>query len=79
MLALVQEVAGAAEASGVGLSNLGKAVGAGLTVLGAGILFVESKVAFIALAVGLGLFFGPAQASTRSLMSRTTPRMHGCH
>jgi UMF1 family MFS transporter len=44
-----------------------------MTVLGAGILFVESKVAFIALAVGLGLFFGPAQASSRSLMSRLAP------
>jgi UMF1 family MFS transporter len=44
-----------------------------MTVLGAGILFVESKIAFIALAVGLGLFFGPAQASSRSLMSRLAP------
>lgn len=44
-----------------------------MTVLGAGILFVESKVAFVALAAGLGLFFGPAQASSRSLMSRLAP------
>jgi UMF1 family MFS transporter len=44
-----------------------------MTVLGAGILFVDSKVAFIALAVSLGLFFGPAQASSRSLMSRLAP------
>ena len=45
----------------------------GMTVLGAAILLVDSKEAFIALAVGLGLFFGPAQASSRSLMSRLAP------
>jgi UMF1 family MFS transporter len=44
-----------------------------MTVLGAGILVVDTKEAFIALAVGLGLFFGPAQASSRSLMSRLAP------
>ncbi len=38
MLALLQETATAAvDAQGIGLSNLGKALGAGLTVLGAGI------------------------------------------
>lgn len=46
---------------------------AAMTVLGAAILFVESKPAFIALTIGLGLFFGPAQASSRSLMSRLAP------
>jgi UMF1 family MFS transporter len=46
---------------------------AAMVVLGAALLFVESKAAFIALAVGLGLFFGPAQASSRSLMSRLAP------
>jgi UMF1 family MFS transporter len=46
---------------------------AAMTVLGAAILLVESKTAFIAIAVGLGLFFGPAQASSRSLMSRLAP------
>jgi MFS transporter, UMF1 family len=45
----------------------------GMTVLGAAILLVDSKEAFIALAVGLGLFFGPAQASSRSMMSRLAP------
>jgi UMF1 family MFS transporter len=45
----------------------------GMTLLGTAILFVDSKTAFIALAVGLGLFFGPAQASSRSLMSRLAP------
>jgi UMF1 family MFS transporter len=46
---------------------------AAMTLLGAAILVVDSKVAFMALAVGLGLFFGPAQASSRSLMSRLAP------
>ncbi len=45
----------------------------GMTLLGGGILVVESKISFMALAVGLGLFFGPAQASSRSLMSRLAP------
>jgi UMF1 family MFS transporter len=45
----------------------------GMTVLGTAILFVDSITAFIALAVGLGLFFGPAQASSRSMMSRLAP------
>ena len=44
-----------------------------MVLLGAAILFVDSKEAFIGLAVGLGLFFGPAQASSRSLMSRLAP------
>jgi UMF1 family MFS transporter len=46
---------------------------AGLIVLGAAILFVDSKKAFVVLAVSLGLFLGPAQASSRSLMSRLAP------
>jgi UMF1 family MFS transporter len=44
-----------------------------MTVLSTAILLVDSKTAFIAIAVGLGLFFGPAQASSRSLMSRLAP------
>jgi UMF1 family MFS transporter len=44
-----------------------------LTALGTAILFVDSKAAFITLAIALGLFFGPAQASSRSLMSRLAP------
>ena len=38
MLALIQEVAGAAsDGAAIGWSNLGKALGAGLTVVGAGV------------------------------------------
>lgn len=44
-----------------------------MTILGAAILVVESKTAFTVLCVGLGLFFGPAQAASRSLMSRLAP------
>jgi MFS transporter, UMF1 family len=44
-----------------------------MTILGAAILLVESKTAFTVLCVGLGLFFGPAQAASRSLMSRLAP------
>jgi UMF1 family MFS transporter len=46
---------------------------AGMTVLSAAILVVESKTAFTLLAIGLGLFFGPAQAASRSLMARLAP------
>ncbi len=46
---------------------------AGMTVLSAAILVVESKTAFTVLAIGLGLFFGPAQAASRSLMARLAP------
>lgn len=46
---------------------------AGLALLGTAILFVESKTAFVGLAMGLGLFVGPAQAASRSLMSRLAP------
>ena len=45
----------------------------GLIALGAMILFTDSKPTFFALAVGLGIFLGPAQASSRSLMSRLAP------
>jgi UMF1 family MFS transporter len=46
---------------------------AGMTVLSAAILLVETKAAFTVLAIGLGLFFGPAQAASRSLMARLAP------
>jgi UMF1 family MFS transporter len=46
---------------------------AGMTVLSGAILVVESKTAFTVLAIGLGLFFGPAQAASRSLMARLAP------
>ncbi|MBM3732454.1 MAG: MFS transporter [Acidimicrobiia bacterium] len=46
---------------------------AGLFVLGAGILLVESKTAFWAAALPLGLFVGPAQAAGRSYMAHVAP------
>lgn len=48
------------------------AVGA-LTVIGAALLVIESKIWFWALALPLGLFFGPAQAASRSMMARMAP------
>ena len=44
-----------------------------LTALAAGILTVESKTLFWALALPLGLFVGPAQAAGRSFMARLAP------
>jgi len=44
-----------------------------LMVIGASMLTVESKAAFWVLGVSLGLFFGPAQASSRSLMAQLAP------
>lgn len=44
-----------------------------LMALGGGMLLVESKAAFWALGVLLGLFFGPAQAASRSLMAQLAP------
>lgn len=41
--------------------------------IGAALLLVESKPWFWALGVALGLFFGPAQAASRSLMARMAP------
>jgi UMF1 family MFS transporter len=46
---------------------------AGLFVLGAGILLVESKAAFWVAALPLGLFVGPAQAAGRSYMAHVAP------
>ncbi len=45
-----------------------------LTAIGAGLLVVESKTMFWTLGLGLGTFFGPAQAASRSLMARLVPR-----
>ena len=39
----------------------------------AGLLAVEGKTAFWALALALGVFIGPAQAASRSLMARLAP------
>ena len=45
----------------------------GLMVFGAAILLIEGKTEFWVLALFLGLFFGPAQAASRSLMARLAP------
>lgn len=45
----------------------------GMIALGIPLLVVESKPAFWILAVPLGLFMGPAQAASRSLMARLAP------
>ncbi len=44
-----------------------------LTLLGALLLVIEEKIWFWALALPLGLFFGPAQSASRSLMARIVP------
>jgi UMF1 family MFS transporter len=46
---------------------------AALMVLGAALLLVQSKTWFWALALPMGIFFGPAQSASRSLMARLTP------
>ena len=45
----------------------------GVVVFGIPLLIVESKAAFWALALPLGIFMGPAQAASRSLMVRLAP------
>ena len=45
----------------------------GLFILGAAILLAESKTAFWASALPLGLFVGPAQAAGRSFMAHAAP------
>jgi UMF1 family MFS transporter len=44
-----------------------------LVLLCAGLLVVEGKPAFWALALALGVFIGPAQAASRTLMARLAP------
>ena len=46
---------------------------AGLLAAGVSILLVETQAWFIALGCVLGLFIGPAQAASRSLMARLAP------
>ena len=46
---------------------------AALTLLGAVVLFVESKAWFYAIAVAIGVFLGPVQSASRSLMARLAP------
>ena len=41
--------------------------------IGCGLLLVESKGAFWVLGAALGLFFGPAQSASRTLMARIAP------
>lgn len=45
----------------------------GLAVLGTGLLVVQDQLWFWALGLPLGLFMGPAQAASRSLMAKLTP------
>ena len=44
-----------------------------LTAIGVGLLLIEGKAAFWTLALLLGLFVGPTQAASRSLMARLSP------
>lgn len=46
---------------------------AALVLLGAGIVVVEERWMFIALALALGIFVGPVQAASRTLMARIAP------
>jgi UMF1 family MFS transporter len=46
---------------------------AGIGALGAAILLVQSKAAFWAFALPIGIFLGPAQSASRSLMARIAP------
>ncbi|NJO55463.1 MAG: MFS transporter [Rhodospirillales bacterium] len=43
-------------------------------VIGLGLVLAETRTMLWALAIPLGLFFGPAQAASRSLMARLAPR-----
>jgi MFS transporter, UMF1 family len=46
---------------------------ASIGTLGAAILLVQSKAAFWAFALPMGIFLGPAQSASRSLMARIAP------
>jgi MFS transporter, UMF1 family len=46
---------------------------AGLISLGAAALIIDDKTAFWAIAGALGIFVGPAQSASRSLMARIVP------
>ena len=46
---------------------------AAITLIGGGLLVVSGKPAFWALALCLGIFMGPAQAASRTLMARLAP------
>lgn len=44
-----------------------------LALLGGGVLLVDDKTWFLVLAVAIGIFLGPTQAASRSLMARLAP------
>jgi UMF1 family MFS transporter len=46
---------------------------AGLTVFGIALLIIESQTMFWVFGLGLGIFVGPAQAASRSLMAHLAP------
>lgn len=46
----------------------------GLIGVGSALLVVETKTAFWILGMALGIFFGPAQAASRSMMAHLAPR-----
>lgn len=46
---------------------------AGLSVCGVALLLVQTKLWFWVFALGLGVFFGPAQAAGRTLMAKLSP------
>jgi len=45
----------------------------GLIIVGGAILLITSKVVFIILAMGLGIFMGPVQAASRTMISKLCP------
>jgi len=45
----------------------------GLTAAGTAILLVESQIAFTALGCVIGIFIGPAQSASRTMMARLAP------
>jgi UMF1 family MFS transporter len=45
----------------------------GLTAIGGAILLINDATTFLVLGSALGIFFGPAQAASRSLMARIVP------
>lgn len=47
---------------------------AAISVLGIAMLLVDDKAVFWGLGIGLGLFLGPAQAASRSMMAHLSPR-----
>ena len=47
---------------------------ASMFVIGLGLVMAESRTMLWSLAIPLGLFFGPAQAASRSLMARLAPK-----